>query len=118
MSETISRFRRCFPQMGDENPGDSHKIRLIKDGVNAMPQGRVPEQWLSAAAETSLGMVRMVDREARQAAPAEGWVRPVDRRIQVPALLDGSPPGAGHTGNGIAPERTEVERFRTVLGRR
>ena len=83
-----------------------------------MPQGRTPEQWLSAATETMLGMDRMADSVARQAAPAEGWVRPVGRGIQAPALLDASRGDAAGSGGGIAPERTEVERFRTVLGRR
>ena len=104
--------------MGDEISGDSHKMRLIEDGIYAMPQGRIPGQWLTAATETSLGMVRMADSEARQAAPAEGWVRPVDPRTQAPALLEASRQDAGHTDDGIGPERIEVERFRTVLGKR
>jgi hypothetical protein len=83
-----------------------------------MPQERIPEQWLSAATETRLGMDRMAENEARQAAPAEGWVRPVDRRTQAPALLDADRVDAGHAGGAIALDRREVERFRTVLGRR
>lgn len=73
---------------------------------------------MPAATDTRLGVVRMADSVARQAALERA--RPVRSigRDQRPVLPDASRDPAGRPVARTAFEQSEIERFRTVLGGR
>lgn len=83
-----------------------------------MSESRAQEQSLPAATETRLGVARMADNAARQAALERAGPVPSIGGDQRPALPDASRDRADRPVARTAIERSEIERFRTVLGAR
>jgi hypothetical protein len=83
-----------------------------------MRQGRRQDLSLPTATEARLGVLRMADSVARQAVLERARPGRLSGRDQRPALPDASRASAHRPDAWTAWERSEIARFRTVLGGR
>ena len=82
-----------------------------------MSRGRAQESSSRAAADARLGVVRAAERVTRQAALERARPGRSTGRVQEPALPDANLARDDHAVSRAALEQSEIERFRTVLGR-